>query len=414
MKKLNIWLIQTGEQLPVDKNIRKMRTAILADKLIENGHSVLWWTSAFDHLKKIWVFKRDCEIELKEGLRIKVLKGIGYKENISILRFIDYKIVARKFKYFAPKIVKPDIIIASTPSYDLAYEAVTFAKRNNIPVLVDIRDEWPDLFIRHIPSVFRHLIKLILFNEFRMIRKTMLMADGLISMMKSFLEWGLKYAEREKTWRDRIFYLGCAKESKAANCSAEILELIDNLNDKFVVTFIGSFSLHNDPSDIVDCASKLVDREIRFVLAGDGKLFNDIKQRASKLSNIVLTGWLNIAEINALLKSSAVGVCPTSQVREAFPNKAFVYFSAGLPVVTAFNGDIRETLDKYQIGFYYPPGDIDALVRRIKTLYSDSDLYEKMSENAIKVFSKFFDAEVIYEEYAGHIERIVSDYCVKS
>lgn len=46
---MNIWLIQIGEILPLEEKAKKMRTALLADKLVERGYSVLWWTSAFDH-----------------------------------------------------------------------------------------------------------------------------------------------------------------------------------------------------------------------------------------------------------------------------------------------------------------------------------------------------------------------------
>jgi hypothetical protein len=45
---MNIWLMQTGEQIPIRNGVRKMRKALLADKLFERGHSVFWWASAFD------------------------------------------------------------------------------------------------------------------------------------------------------------------------------------------------------------------------------------------------------------------------------------------------------------------------------------------------------------------------------
>ncbi|MEM3112422.1 MAG: hypothetical protein QXY90_05215 [Candidatus Anstonellales archaeon] len=37
---MNIWLIQIGEILPLEEKARKMRTALLADKLVERGHKV--------------------------------------------------------------------------------------------------------------------------------------------------------------------------------------------------------------------------------------------------------------------------------------------------------------------------------------------------------------------------------------
>jgi hypothetical protein len=133
MKKLNIWLIQPGEPLPVQENVKKMRTAHLAEKLIEKGHSIVWWTSAFDHVKKEWIVRRDTEMTPSPGVKITAMKGTGYSRNMSVSRFIDHRLVAQKFKQLSKRMEKPDIIIASTPPHDLAYQAVQFAKKKLSP-----------------------------------------------------------------------------------------------------------------------------------------------------------------------------------------------------------------------------------------------------------------------------------------
>ena len=56
---MNIWLITIGEQLPIKKGIRKLRTAYLADELIKRGHDITWWGSAFEHFKKEWIFEKE-------------------------------------------------------------------------------------------------------------------------------------------------------------------------------------------------------------------------------------------------------------------------------------------------------------------------------------------------------------------
>src|SRR5574341_243598 len=142
---MNVWLIQIGETLPLVSNIRKLRTALLADKLITKGHSVLWWASAFDHLQKKWISKQETEVKISNNFTIKLLKGIGYKRNVSIRRFIDHRIIAKRFRELVSAESRPDIIVASLPSHDLAYEAVMYANKNNIPIIVDIRDPWPDI-----------------------------------------------------------------------------------------------------------------------------------------------------------------------------------------------------------------------------------------------------------------------------
>lgn len=407
---MNIWLIQIAEPLPITTGVGKMRTALLADKLAEREHSILWWASTFDHFKKKWIFRTDTDLNVRNSFNIKALKGAGYKKNISFSRFVDHRIIARKFRRLAPEMPKPDIIITSMPPHNLAFEVVMFAKDNNIPVLVDIRDEWPDLFLNYVPPRLRRFVKMAFFREFSIIKKTMENADGLVAMMNPLLEWGLNYAKRDKTWRDRVFYLGHKRSIARTNKSDRMLKLVEDIRDRFVVTFIGAIVHHGNPSILIDCARKLIDENIYFVLAGDGDLFTKIKRKSSNLPNVALPGWLKQSEINTLLEYSDVGVCSITQVRNAFANKAFVYLSAGLPVLSAWQGDLKDIIEEYQIGFYYPPNDVDALVNSIKKLYEDQELYRTMSNNALRVFNELFDADKIYNEYADHIEKIASGH----
>ena len=188
---------------------------------------------------------------------------------------------------------------------------------------------------------------------------------------------------------------------------------VNKLQNKFVVAYIGTFAKNNDPSILVDCAKKLMyNKDILFVLGGNGELFNPINKQASSLPNVIMTGWLNDVEIASILRHSHIGVVPTPFYRDAFPNKFFIYLSYGLPIffISPFQGELKEFIEKYQIGFYYPPNDVDALVNCILKLYNNPQLYKTMSENAKRVFDEMFDADKIYEEYANHIEKFYVSY----
>jgi glycosyltransferase involved in cell wall biosynthesis len=411
---LDVLLIQIGEPLPIEKYVRKMRTAILSDKLLEKGHNVLWLTSAFDHFKKKWIFDEDKELSIKKGFKIKAIKGKGYKKNISISRYIDHRIIARKFRKLAPKMKKPDIIIASMPPHDLAYESIRFAKENYIPVLVDIRDQWPDIFFSFIPPKLQNLAKIPFYRDFYTIKKVMQKADGLVAVSKTFLEWGLNYAEREEGWKDKVFYLGY-KKYKVLNNSRpmkKFRDLMDVLKKKFIFFFVGTISKsYHNPFILLKAAEKLSEYDnIHLVISGDGELYEELKKRSQGLHNVSLTGWLNQKEIEFLLENSNIGICPSTKIVNLPSNKIFAYLSAGLPVISSFHGDIKEIIEKHQIGYYYPPQDVDTLVDCIKRLYEDINLYKKTSENAQMIFDEMFDADKIYEEYIKYIEKIVDDF----
>jgi glycosyltransferase involved in cell wall biosynthesis len=411
---MNIWLIQTGEPLPIEENVKKMRTALLAYKLVERGHSVIWWTSAFDHLRKEWIFQKDVEYPIKDDLTIMALIGLGYKRNISVSRFLDHRLVSRKFRKKSRKLNKPDIIITSIPPHDLAYEAVEYGRSNKIPVLVDIRDPWPDMFVDYVPKLFQKLLNVLLYKDVWMTRRSMQMADGLIAVTNMFLEWGLKYAGRKKESKDKIFPLGYEKHKIICDSilTEKYAELTEKIKNKFVIFFIGTLSKsYHNPSVLLRVAEQLKNiTNIHFVIAGDGELFEELRISVKNISNVSLTGWLNRDEIEFWLKRVNVGICPATRSVSLPTNKAYAYLSAGLPIISAFQGDLKELIDKYQLGFYYQPGDVDALVNNIIKLYNNTSLYNKISVNARRVFDKMFDAERIYEKYAEHIETMAEGY----
>jgi hypothetical protein len=50
---MKVWILQTGEPLPIDANgLRPMRAMNLTKSLIDHGHEVILWSSNFDHFSK--------------------------------------------------------------------------------------------------------------------------------------------------------------------------------------------------------------------------------------------------------------------------------------------------------------------------------------------------------------------------
>jgi glycosyltransferase involved in cell wall biosynthesis len=354
------------------------------------------------------VLKGETEVNLANGTKIIPIKGIGYKKNVSLMRVVDHRIISIKFARLAKQYPVPDVIVAAMPSYDLAYEAIKYGKARNLPVIIDIRDQWPDLFLDVVPPAIRRLVRFALHYEIRIFRQAMKGAASLVSMMNMLLEWGLAHAGRERSWKDKVFYLGQKRIESDVGDMKTSNTVFNRLNGKFVVTFIGTFASYHNPSILVDAAKQLENEDITIVLAGNGELYDEIQNKASILSNVIMPGWLNETEIGALLRKSHVGVCTTPRTAYFFPNKSFLYLSHGLPILSAFRGDLKEIIKKKEIGFYYDPNDVGQLVAHIKKLFNDKVLYKTMARNALEVFDELFDADQIYNAYADHIEAIAN------
>jgi len=412
---MKVWLMQTGEPLPIRRDVRKMRIAILADKLLERGHSVFWWASAFEHQQKVMIARRDRNFYISDRYTIRVLRGCGYRKNVSIARYIDHQIVAFKFRMQSKKYPKPDVIVASMPDHLQAYEAERYAKKNNIPFIVDIRDLWPDIFLDRFKSIGLYSAgQIALALDFARLTFLLKNADSLVAVSKGYLKWGLDKIGRPESPFDKVFYHGY-KNSNARNPVNEDENLgapdwLRGRENQKVFVFIGTFGVSYELELILEMAkrfSRLGRTDICFVLAGTGEKFDLINKKTAGLRNVVLPGWIGKNEISALLKIGYAGLVPNKSVENTMPNKPFEYLSAGLPLVNSLEGEMAELIDQHGFGLNYLPGCLKGLWQCVERLANDAKLRDEMSRNASVFFNKYGDADKIYGEYAGHIERVV-------
>ncbi len=411
MSILDVWLIQTGEPLPIHHGVRKMRTALLADKLCDRGHSVYWWASAFEHQRKLWISRKDKEFRINSRYTIRTIRGIGYRKNYSFLRYVDHLVVANRFRQLCRKIKRPDIIIASTPCHHLAYESVMFANAANIPVIVDIRDPWPDIFLNPLKKFkMEKLGRIALSYDFYKVSKMLSRTDGLTSTSKGFLNWGLEKARRSHNGMNKVFYTGYQKNRQQLNVDLEIFQ------NKKIFAFLGTFGKSYELDLILDVAQRFEDNkdDIMFIIVGTGEQYGKIKYRVSKLRNVILTGWLDKEDLHKVLDSAWAGIVPCNSVKDTIPNKIFEYLSAGLPVISSLEGEIEQLIEKQQIGCNYRPGDVEGLYNAVQYLASDQMHRARLSSNALRFYEKFGDADRVYSGYVEYIENIMASRTISS
>jgi glycosyltransferase involved in cell wall biosynthesis len=300
--------------------------------------------------------------------------------------------------------------MVATPPHNIAYSVVRYAKERNIPVIVDVRDQWPDIFMPEKPHFARKLMRFLLSRDFAQMRAAFKRSDSITAVSRDFLEWGLSYAGRERSSEDKVFYIGTKLAEKVVpdGIGGRLRKMVEKARGKTKFLFVGSFGKMQNPLIIVEVAkrSKEANRPAFFILAGDGEYMEKVRKEAAGLENVIITGWLKHDEIMYLLDNVDVGMCPLNRKMPLFPNKAFMYFSAGLPVISAAGGELRELISEKRIGLNYEPNDISGLRDKISIMNEDPALVSEMGRNVESCFSEIFDAGTIYEKFCDHIENI--------
>lgn len=408
-----IWLIKDGETLPVQTGARPMRTGMLANELLRRGHSVVWWSSTFSHQRKTLLYEKDTVLEVEPGFELNLIYAGRYQKNISLRRYFHHRVLARRFSKRAREKPAPDIIVCAFPTIDLAYKAVSYAMKNGVPIIIDIRDLWPDTFLDKTPNFLRPIARVLLWQDFFRTKEVFRRASSLTAISKGCLRWGLRYAERHENHSDQIFYTGYPEENNGQHEMSERIKTFkQHVEGKIVFTFVGSFGHSYELNLICEAAKRLIEMgfsHIHFALAGDGEQFESVSKNAQSLANLSLLGWLDKFEIVHLLKLSHIGLVPCMSVPDAMPNKPFEYLSASLPILSSLQGEMETIIADHNIGYSYKSGDLDTFVKLVVKLASEERLRVLQSHNAEKLFQSKFSSRIIYKAYADHVEEIARE-----
>lgn len=413
---MRVWILQIGEPIVgVDPGVRPLRCNMLGAALLARGHRVRWWASTYNHFTKSYRYRGDTTVSLAPGFDVTLLHATpSYRRHASLSRLLNQRSVATRFRRQCAPAERPDIIFACLPTPELCEAAIDYGLSHGVPVIIDARDMWPDLYTRVFPESLRPLGRLALWPEFRRVRKIFRHATGITAVSNAYLQWALAYASRPQSRRDAVFPLGYPRDPGLAREGerSAFLNRHGLRNDAKLVCFIGTLGQTYDLDTLVEAARNLHQEgrnDIQFVIAGKGDRESALKKRAAGVSNLVFVGWLDQDELRLLIHLSTVGLCAyVKDAPQSLPNKPFEYMSAGIPQISSLTGELEELIRRHGIGLPYEAGDARSLARQVKELVDLPGKRAEMSARARALFDQNFEADLIYGRLSDYLEGLAS------
>lgn len=415
---MKFWIIHAQEPLPQPSHMaarRLWRTNTIAEMLAHRGHQVLRWRSGFSHYEKRYLIQGSPR-EPFEGYEFQFLEGPQYRRNIGYRRIQHHRALARDFARLAwTTDPAPDLIHIGNVPLELCREAVRFSVAKRIPIVVDIRDLWPDLFLDLIPgrlAFFRPLMRLLVRSSYRDAAYAMRNATAITGITEPFVEWGLRLAGRKRRPSDRVFHMSYPEPAEPGS-QANLSRLTDRLGldrSSFIICYFGNIGYQSDFDTLLEAARLLGDcSAAKLVICGEGPKLQSLRRKAASLPNVVLPGWLEADEIQQLMRIAAVGILPFKE-RDNYvlnmPNKFSEYLSGGLAIACGVKGEMARLVEAHACGFVYPTGDAATLARRLRELAASPIAVATFKANSRALFKACFNCTVVYAQLCDYLEMM--------
>ena len=298
-------------------------------------------------------------------------------------------------------------------------EEYIFGVRNNIPVLIDYRDLWPEAFQDLFPKKMNLLAKIIFYPLSYKTQKVLKKATGIVGITDKFLEIALNKISRNKHKFDSYFYHTYKKlsinQTEQDDCIQFWNKMGIHVDSEYInVCFFGTLGYQFDLATVIDGFKHVSDLKIKLIICGSGHKKDQLVQLAGGQKNIIFPGYINANQIKVLLSLSHVGLCPylpKKMFLNAIPGKVIEYMSEGLELLTTLNdGMVGEMVNKNNYGINYKAFDKDSFSSSLRTLYQKIKDRKNKKESIIQFYDDHFDQETVLKKYLYHIERVVKDY----
>lgn len=411
------WVIEVGEPLPVDgKQVRLMRAGIIARTFSSQGWKTTWWTSSFNHADKQHMAKAGDVTTVLNDVDLRFVHGRAYKKNISMARVLNHLEEAKDFARRARQMPKPDVIVCGYPTIDLAYEAVRYGKEFGVPVIIDVRDLWPEVFL-DVSPLPEFLTRLALAPLYRKAKQALSGATAIIAITEPFLEKALKLAGRGRNSEDMVVPLAYKRNVSTPHAKQSALDFWREKGLKLdgserIVCCFGNLSDVPEFETAIDSLEHLTvpqKKDFRMVICGRGEKLKWLHDQSKNHPSLVVPGFVGQAEIATLMDFSHLGMLIYPNRKDfivSYPNKVGEYLSRGLPIISTLDGLTGTLIVSENIGVVTPSQNAKAFATTLKEVLGDDERRDEMSKNAMRVFNETFDASKVYSELVRSLERL--------
>lgn len=235
-------------------------------------------------------------------------------------------------------------------------------------------------------------------------------AEAVVAMTDEMREYLLN--NRHELSADRIVTISnWAHEAKTGSKSAARAEL-GYRDEDFIVAYFGNIGICQDETALLQAMDQLRDhKNIKFLIAGHGNKMLSVQQAAELLPNVRICDFLTGSAFECAVAASSCGIVSLERGLTGMcaPSKYYSYLQGGLPILAVAEQNSylsREALHS-EIGLLSDVGNGAQLTQNILQLHQNPELCEKMSSNAVRLYTEKYAKDIGLNKYAALFKNVL-------
>lgn len=294
---------------------------------------------------------------------------------------------------------RQDLYIVSSPPFTLAFFSMVALWIRGKKVVLDIRDEYPEVYfseglVRE-RGLFANILKRV---EHWMYRRAWLIT----AVTESIRTKLLKKSSRSE---QEILLL---RNGYAENI--EPLDVGDLSQGNFKVIFHGNFGKFQEPHLLGRIAEKCLNNSlpVQFEVYGWGA--NSEYLKTLNLPNLRFHGEIAHGQMAKLVGAHHLGVSFQKEgeiAKNSFPSKVYEFIGAGIPCLITPKSEAGTFVEEMNVGYQFNPDSVEEIYEKLSSIVNDDLLWQQMRANAMGIRAKY-SRKYLSETFSTHLHNLTS------
>jgi len=303
---------------------------------------------------------------------------------------------------------KYDVIIVTSPPLFVGISGYLISLFKRTPYVFEIRDLWPESAIDTGVVTNKFIIKLAYELE-KFIYKKATLINVLTPAFRDAL------IQKKGIVKDKIIFIPNAADFSLSDDLVQNFDVEDfkdknDLNDKFVITYVGAHGVANHLDQVLETANLLKDTNVLFLLIGDGmeKPRLLLKAKAENIQNVRFINPVPKADVFKYILASDMGTSVLKNVetfKTVYSNKTFDYMACKKSILMAIDGVSRDLIEQADAGIYVQPENPEDFALKIRQCLTNPKEIIRQGENGYCFAKENFDRMILAKKYLNLIQK---------